>query len=112
MKSFFGVDKRIRIAGIIGAIVMSIIILTSPTSSPPIPEPNLQESRNDAFEILATNLKKPWAIDFADERIFITEKIGQIRVVQSNILLDEPLAIFRTADIFGCMKKKVGGTSA
>ena len=94
-------DKKIRIAGIIAALVVSVIILTSPSEPPPIPQPNISESGSEAVEILATNLKKPWAIDFADNRIFITEKTGKIRVVQSNVLLDEPLATLRTADVFG-----------
>ena len=93
--------RELRIAGIIGALAISIIILTSPSEPVPIPKPHQQETGSDAVEILATNLKKPWAIDFADERIFITEKTGTIRVLKSNILIEEPLATFRTADVFG-----------
>ena len=79
---------------------ISVIILSSPSQSPPIPEPTMKSSGNDAVEILATNLQKPWALDFADDRIFITEKSGKIRIVQSDVLLDEPLATLRTADTF------------
>ena len=94
-------DKRLRIAGIIGALAISVIILTSPSEPIPIPKPHQQETGSDAVEILATNLKKPWAFDFADERIFITERTGKVRVLQSNILVEKPLVTFRTADVFG-----------
>jgi len=95
------VDKKLRIVGIIAALAVSVLILSSPYEPPPIPEPNLQESGNEFVEILATNLKKPWAIALADDRIFITEKNGKVRVFESNTLLDEPLATLRTVDVFG-----------
>jgi len=93
-------DKKFRIAGIVAAIIASIVILTSPSGPPPIPSPNFQESENKTLQIIATNLEQPWALDFADDRIFITEKIGKIRVVKSDVMLDEPLATLRTANIF------------
>ena len=94
------VNKKIRIAGIIAALVVSIVILTSPSSPPPIPEPPKDNMQNQFVEILATNLEKPWSIDFADERIFISEKGGTIRVIDSGQLLDDPLVTLRTADVF------------
>ena len=93
-------DKKFRIAGIVAAIIVSIVILTSPSEPPPIPPPNLQGLGNETVQILATNLDQPWAIAFAEDKIFITEKSGKIRVVQSDVLLDEPLATLRAADIF------------
>ncbi len=95
----FFMDKKFRIAGIIGALAISVIILTSP-GSPPIPQLNT-EVQNDFVEVIATGLEKPWAIDFADDRIFITEKTGKIRVVESGILLEDPLASLRTVNVFG-----------
>jgi len=94
------VDKKFRIAGIIGAVIFSIVILTSPSDPLPIPPPNFQASENKTIQILATHLEKPWAFDFVDDRIFITEKNGKIRVVESDVLLEEPLATLRTANIF------------
>jgi len=94
------VDKKFRIAGIIGALIFSIVILTSPSEPPPIPPPNFQDSSNKTVQILATNLEKPWALDVVDNRIFITEKIGKVRVIESDVLLEEPLATLRAADIF------------
>ena len=93
-------NKKIRIAGIIAALIVSIVILTSPSSPPPIPEPPKDNMQNQFVEILATNLEKPWSIDFADERIFISEKGGTIRVIDSGQLLDDPLVTLRTADVF------------
>ena len=93
-------NKKIRIAGIIAALIVSIVILTSPSSPPPIPEPPKDNMKNQFIEILATNLEKPWSIDFADERIFISEKGGTIRVIDSGQLLDDPLVTLRTADVF------------
>jgi len=52
-------------------------------------------------QILATNLEKPWAIDFADDKIFVTEKVGRVRVIESSVLLDDPLATLRVANVFG-----------
>ena len=94
------VNKKIRIAGIIGALLVSVIILTSPSSPPPIPEPPQNNAQNEFIEILATHLEKPWSIDFADERIFISEKGGTIRVINSGELLEQPLVTLRTADVF------------
>ncbi len=94
-------DKRIRIGGIIAALIFSAVILTSPSDPPPIPEPVTTEQPNQSVEILATNLEKPWAIDFSDDRIFITEKVGKIRIIESNKLLDEPLISVRAANVFG-----------
>jgi glucose/arabinose dehydrogenase len=95
------VNKKLRIAGIIGALVVSAIILSSPSNAPPLPEPTSSQSGNEFVEVLATGLDKPWALDIADNRVFITEKDGRIRVVDDGTLLEEPLATLRTADVFG-----------
>jgi len=92
-------DKRIRIAGIVAAIIFAIIIWVSPYNPPPIPEPTA-EYDNEYVQVLATNLEKPWAIDFAGDKIFVTEKVGRVRVIQSGVLLDDPLATLRTANVF------------
>ena len=93
-------DRRIRIGGIVAAIIFAILIWVSPSNLPPIPEP-MTEYGNESVQVLATNLEKPWAIDFAGDKIFVTEKAGQVRVIESGILLDEPLATLRTANVFG-----------
>jgi len=93
-------DKRIRIGGIVAAIIFAILIWVSPSNPPPIPAPST-EYGNEYVQILATNLEKPWAIDFAGDKIFVTEKAGQVRVIESGVLLDDPLATLRTANVFG-----------
>jgi len=93
-------DKRIRIAGISAAIIFAVLIWVSPSNPPPIPEP-ITEYSNESVQILATNLEKPWAIDFADDKIFVTEKAGRVRVIESGVLLDDPLATLRVANVFG-----------
>jgi glucose/arabinose dehydrogenase len=93
------VNKKIRIAGIIAALAVSAIILSSPSQAPPLPPPTTQQ--HESIKILADGLKRPWAIALAGDRIFVTEKQGDIRVIQSDVLLDEPLATLRVAQIFG-----------
>ena len=92
-------DKKIQIAAIAVAIVFSVLVLTSPNDPIPLPEPN-SNSDNDFVTVLAENLKKPRAIAISDDRIFVTEKDGLIRVIQNNTLLESPLATLRTADVF------------
>ena len=92
-------DKKLRIAGILAAVAASIIILTSPSQPPPLPPPITSEDQS--IKTLATDLKKPWAMAFSGDRIFLTEKGGDIRVIQSDLLLREPLASIRVAKIYG-----------
>jgi len=94
------VDKKLRIAGIIAALAFSIFILTSSSDPLPIPEPPSSKPENNSVETLAENLDEPRSIAVSDNRIFVTEKDGLIRVIQDNILLDEPLATLRPANVF------------
>jgi aldose sugar dehydrogenase len=98
-KELLFVDKKIQIIAIVGAIIFSIFVLTSPNDPIPLPEPTTN-SKNDSVIILAENLDKPRSIAISDDRIFVTEKDGLIRVIQNDILLDSPLATFRSADVF------------
>ncbi|MDH3765279.1 MAG: PQQ-dependent sugar dehydrogenase [Nitrosopumilus sp.] len=92
-------DKKIQILVIAIAVVFSAFVLTSPTDPIPLPKPN-SNSENDFVITLAENLDKPRAIAVSDDRIFVTEKNGLIRVIQNNILLESPLAALRSADVF------------
>ena len=94
-------DKLIRIGGIVAALIFSAVILLSPSDPLPIPEPVTEEQPNQFVEIVATDLEKPWAIDFSDERIFISERSGKIRIIESDQLLDKPLISLRAANVFG-----------
>jgi glucose/arabinose dehydrogenase len=93
-------DKRLRIAGIVGAVIFSIFVLTSPNDPIPLPDLTSENFENKSLEILAENLENPRSMAFADDRIFVTQKNGQIRVVYQNELLDEPLATLRPANVF------------
>lgn len=92
-------DKRIRIIGIAAAVAFSIIILTSPSNPIVIPPPTTSPTGTDAVQIVATNLQKPWAMSFGDNKIFFTEKIGTIRVIDNGTLVNESVADFRVADV-------------
>ena len=92
-------DKRIQIIAIVLAIAFSAFVLTSPSDPIPLPEPT-SNSESDFVTILAENLDKPRAIAVSDDRIFVTEKDGFIRVIEDNTLLESPLAVFRPADVF------------
>ena len=94
-------NKKLRVAGIIGALIASIIIITSPGDPIPLPEPTTTIEGTKSVQVLVTDLDQPRAIAFGDERIFVTEKIGRVRVIQNDVLLDEPLATLRTANVFG-----------
>ena len=95
-------DKKIRIiqiTGIIGAIAFSVFVLTSPNDPIPLPEPP-SISKSASVIIIAENLDKPRGIAIFDDRVFVTEKDGLIRVIQNDILLDSPLATFRSVNVF------------
>ena len=92
-------DKKTRILAIIAAIAASILIITSPSGSIVIPKPNASSTGTDAVQIVATHLQKPWALTFGDGKIFFTEKVGKIRVVDNGTLVNESVADFRVADI-------------
>lgn len=93
-------DKKIRIGLIVAALAASAIILTSPSEPIPLPEPKSTSHGTDSVVVLAEKLKKPRSIAFADDRIFVTEKSGKLRVIQDGTLLEEPVASLRVADVF------------
>ncbi len=93
------VDKRIQIAAVVLAVTFSILVLTSPSDPIWLPEPN-SDPASDFVTILATDLDKPRAIAVHEDRIFVTEKDGLIRVIEDGVLLESPLATFRTVDAF------------
>ena len=92
-------DKKIQIIAVIAVVIFSVFVLTSPSDPIPIPVPT-SNSESASVIILAENLDKPRAIAISDNRIFVTEKDGFIRVIQDNSLLESPLATFRSANVF------------
>jgi len=93
------VDKKTRILAIIAAIGASALIISSPSGSIMIPKPNTSPTGTDAVQIVATNLQKPWALTPADGKIFLTEKVGRVRVVDNGILVNESVADFHVVDV-------------
>ena len=73
----------------------------SPTATPPAatptPTPTVPSEEpgvHAVAELVAEELKAPWALDFApDGRIFITEKEGNIRVIVDGELQDAPYLV-------------------
>jgi glucose/arabinose dehydrogenase len=94
------VDKKTRILAIVAAIAASILIVTSPSGSIVIPQPNTSTTTgSDAVQVIATHLQKPWAMAFGDGKIFFTEKIGKLRVVDNGILVNDSVADLHASDI-------------
>lgn len=51
-------------------------------------------------EVVAKNLEIPWAMAFAqDGRLFLTERVGRVRVIRDGRLLPEPWATLQVAAI-------------
>ena len=92
-------DKRTRIIAIVAAIAVSAIIISSPSGSIVIPKPDSSQNGTDAVKVIATKLQKPWALAFFDDKIFLTEKVGHIRVVENGVISNESVADFHVADI-------------
>ncbi|MDE1828840.1 MAG: PQQ-dependent sugar dehydrogenase [Thaumarchaeota archaeon] len=92
-------DKKTRILAIAAAVAASIIILSSPSNPIVIPQPTSSPSGTDAVQIVATNLQKPWAMSFADNKIFFTEKVGRIRVIDNGTLVNDSVADLHVADM-------------
>jgi len=92
-------DKKIQIIVIVISIVFSVLVLTSPSDPISLPEPH-SNTKSDFVTIMAENLDKPRAIAVSDDRIFVTEKDGFIRVIQDDVLLESPLASLRSANVF------------
>ena len=95
-------DNRLRIAGIAAALAFSVYVLTSP-SNPiplPLPDPSTTASAGPSAAVLATGLDNPRSIAFAGGDVLVAEKGGVVRAVRDGAVLDDPVAVLRTADGF------------
>lgn len=93
------VDKRVRIAGIVGALAFSVWVLTSPSDPLPIPAPS-GGGPEDSVVILAEDLERPRHIAVIDDYVFVTEREGRIRLVDNGTLLERPVAVLRPVEDF------------
>ena len=95
-------DNRLRIAGIAAAVAFSVFVLTSP-SKPiplPLPDPSTTASAGPSAAVLATGLDNPRSIAFAGGDVLVAEKGGLVWAVRDGAVLDEPVAVLRTAEGF------------
>lgn len=92
-------DKKTRIVAIAAAVAVSIIIIASPSNPIVIPPPNAGPNGTAAVQVLATNLQKPWAMSFAGNKIFFTEKAGMVRVIDNGTLVNDSVADLHVADL-------------
>jgi aldose sugar dehydrogenase len=85
----------VAIAAVMVAAVATIFFTPSQTTLP-IPEPGQSTGNNtrSGVQVLAENLDVPWAIDIAEDgRLFFTERLGRIRVIDKDgMLLPDPAA--------------------
>ncbi|HET6516938.1 MAG TPA: PQQ-dependent sugar dehydrogenase [Nitrosopumilaceae archaeon] len=59
-------------------------------------------AQNFQVETVAENLEVPWAIEFGpDGKIFVTERIGQLRVIENGVLNPEPVKAFNVGGVEG-----------
>ncbi len=77
-------------AAVAAAVAVAITFLSFPTTPVPLPTP--EQVNATGIEVVASNLEVPWAIDFADDgRIFFTERVGRVRVIDDGKLIEEPV---------------------
>jgi glucose/arabinose dehydrogenase len=78
----------VAVAAVVAAAVATAIYAPSQTTLP-IPAPGQGgNGTRSGVHVLAENLEVPWAIDIADDgRIFFTERLGRIRIIENGALL-------------------------
>jgi len=93
-----GMDRRLRIAGIAGALAVSAAILLSPSQGVPLPEPTTTpEGGSGSVAVLATGLDEPRAIAVSGDAVYIAERDGAIRAVEGGSLSERALITLRAA---------------
>lgn len=90
--------NKAAMTGSIAVAAVAVILLLLPTTPVPLPPPT--ELNATGIEVIASNLEVPWAIDFADNgRIFFTERVGRLRVIDDGKLVSEPVFAIESARI-------------
>lgn len=91
----------VAVANYFGLIPNQSIDLISSSLSVPLPTTNASPVPFDespielAVEEVVTGLSVPWSIVFTSpDRMLVTERPGQVRIIEKEVLLPEPIAIF------------------
>ncbi|MDE1861415.1 MAG: PQQ-dependent sugar dehydrogenase [Thaumarchaeota archaeon] len=92
-------NKKTRIIAIAAAVAASILIITSPSHPIIFPKPNARSAGTEAVQVVAEDLQKPWAMGFGGNKIFFTEKGGNLMAVDNGTLVKEPVAHLKVADV-------------
>lgn len=93
-------ERKLSLVAVAAVAIAAVVtyFYTPPGTSIPIPEPDSRGGDSagisSGIKIVAENLEVPWAIDIAqDGRMFFTERVGRIRVIDSSgTLLADPVA--------------------
>ncbi|RMF32213.1 MAG: PQQ-dependent sugar dehydrogenase [Candidatus Nitrosothermus koennekii] len=74
--------KNILIAiAIAGVLIVSVMNLTLPRNPPPIPDLGIER-----ITTMATDLEVPWAIDIFEDKIYFTERVGRVNVIEDGVV--------------------------
>ena len=91
-------DRRLRIAGIIGALAFSAAILLSPSQGVPLPEPTTTpDAGSGSVDVLATGLDEPRAIAVHGEAVYVAEREGAIMAFGGDDPPERALITLRAA---------------
>ncbi|MFQ5941381.1 MAG: PQQ-dependent sugar dehydrogenase [Nitrososphaerales archaeon] len=89
--------KKVLAVGIAIA-ALGVVLALLPTTPVPLPSP--EEISDTGIEIVVSDIRIPWAIDFAtDGRLFFTERMGNVRVIENGELLKEPVFATEVAKV-------------
>jgi glucose/arabinose dehydrogenase len=91
--------RRKCVAAGVPAVVGVVVVLSFSVSTPPAPAAT---PREPGFEVttFARELAFPVAMDFApDGRLFVAQKSGTVRVVESGVVAPEPFASIEVHDL-------------
>ncbi len=90
--------KKAMVVGAVAIVAIATALVLLPTTPVPLPSPT--EISDTGIDVVATGLRVPWAMDFAnDGRIFVTERIGNVRVIENGKLIDEPVFTTEVAKV-------------
>ncbi len=91
--------RKVTLTVIIIILVCTDALIGCTASPTPVPdEPTDGSPVVMDVEVVVTGLDTPWAIDFSpDGRIFITERLGRVRIVRNGQLLTEPWVTIHVA---------------